>query len=163
MAGVLQQLGVGAFAIREHRPRPLWGARKPNQETLSKCCYGLVMTHEYDSAPTSKPTAPMVAEIVAQSLEQLCEGNPVLITPLPGGALQLEVCFGASSSREPKLERLYTAGELMALWGYRSLSAFWKMIRREGVPTVELAARVVRFPESGLRIWIQRRTVGCGS
>jgi len=119
------------------------------------------MIHECPSALTAQFTPPMVAHLVDQTLQQLCQGNPVLITPLASGSLKLEVCFDRGSP-QPKLDRLYTAREVMAWLGYHSQAAFWKMVRKEGVPTVELATHVVRFPESGLRTWVGRRTVGCG-
>lgn len=119
------------------------------------------MVVEFRSASSFHLTQSQLTEVLERCLPQLSQGNPVKLSPLAGGALRLEVCVDEGSSRGPKLDRLFTAAEVMAWWGYSSLSAFWKMVRKEGVPTVELATHVVRFPESLLLAWVQRRTVGC--
>jgi len=116
------------------------------------------MVLESRSTSSFHLTQSQLTEVIDRCLPQLSQGNPVKLTPLAGGAMKLEVCFG--SSRESKLDRLYTAREVMSWWGYASLSAFWRMVKKEGVPTVQLATHVVRFPESLLLAWIDRRTVG---
>jgi predicted DNA-binding transcriptional regulator AlpA len=58
----------------------------------------------------------------------------------------------------PVNQKLLTGTEVMALLGYKDRGAFWDMVHRNGVPHVQINRRVLRFPEQGLRDWVERRS-----
>jgi predicted DNA-binding transcriptional regulator AlpA len=110
------------------------------------------MSYEYTNASEQKSVRDLREEAFRICAEALDDGLPVLLVPVEGGGLRVDV--------QPQLttDRLLTAAELMDRWGYKSLSAFWRFVKNEAVPRVLMNGRVVRFPLLELEAWLKRRS-----
>ncbi len=49
---------------------------------------------------------------------------------------------------------------IMKRYGYKNRASFWDFVRRQGVPHIQLNARVIRFDPVALARWEAKRTVG---
>jgi predicted DNA-binding transcriptional regulator AlpA len=57
-------------------------------------------------------------------------------------------------------DRLLTADEVMARYGYKARSSFWQFVHAKGVPHIQLNARKIVFSPAALEAWEAKRTVG---
>lgn len=57
-------------------------------------------------------------------------------------------------------EHVLTSSEAMRITGYRSRSAFWGAVRREGIPHVRITAKHIIFPAVAFERWMESRTMG---
>ncbi len=55
---------------------------------------------------------------------------------------------------------LLSSNEAMRITGYRSRSAFWGAVRREGIPHVRITAKHIVFPAVAFERWMESRTMG---
>ena len=66
---------------------------------------------------------------------------------------------GVMRMRQHK-ENVLTSNEAMRLTGYRSRSAFWGAVRREGIPHVRVTSKHIVFPAVAFERWLDSRTIG---
>lgn len=55
---------------------------------------------------------------------------------------------------------LLSSNEAMRITGYRSRSAFWGAVRREGIPHVRITSKHIVFPAGAFERWMESRTMG---